>query len=420
MADGDYKPRFLDAHLDELFDELPAIFVTGPRAAGKTTTLERRAATVARLDRPADAAPFRADPDVALRGLTEPVLLDEWQNVPEVLGAVRRAVDRDPRGGRYLVTGSVRAEADAAVWPATGRLVRLKLYPMTVREMLGRATGPTFFERVLGDDTPRVPRDTPDILGYLELAVTGGFPYPALQLGEGARERWLESYIEDALTRDIEQLERSRTKKRNREALRRYFEAYALNSAGLTDHKRIYEAAGIDFETALSYEGLLTDLFLVERLPAWTTNRLKRLTRSPKRYVVDPSLIAAQLRLDAEAILRDAGLCGRVVDTFVAAQLRPEAAASPSRPRLHHLRTEGGRHEIDLVAELSGTRVIAIEVKAGSAPSARDARHLVWLRDQLNDRFVRGVVFHTGPAAFELDERILALPISTLWAEAEP
>jgi predicted AAA+ superfamily ATPase len=100
-----YQPRLVDPLLDELLAQLPAMLVLGPRTAGKTTTLERRAATVVRLDRQTGAAAFEADPDVALRGLPEPVLLDEWQRVPGVLGAVRRAVEADPHPNRAVLWG---------------------------------------------------------------------------------------------------------------------------------------------------------------------------------------------------------------------------------------------------------------------------------------------------------------------------
>ena len=91
----EYKPRQIDGVLRDLLRELPALMVTGPRASGKTTTAARIARSEVRLDRPAEAAAFRADPDAALASMPEPVLLDEWQEVPGVLGAVKRAVDRD-------------------------------------------------------------------------------------------------------------------------------------------------------------------------------------------------------------------------------------------------------------------------------------------------------------------------------------
>ena len=100
-----YTSRAVDPLIDRLLAELPALFIVGPRAAGKTTTAARYARTVIQLDREADAVAFRADPDAALRGLAEPVLLDDWQVVPGVLGAVKRAIDSRPDPGRFIVTG---------------------------------------------------------------------------------------------------------------------------------------------------------------------------------------------------------------------------------------------------------------------------------------------------------------------------
>ena len=93
--------------------------------------------------------------------------------------------------------------------------------------------------------------------------------------------------------------------------------------------------------------------------------------------------MAAAIRVDADGVIRDGNILGRLLDTFVVAQLRPEVPVSVSAPRLHHLRTEKGRHEIDVIVELGGGRLIAIEIKAGSAPALSDARHLAWLRDEL-------------------------------------
>lgn len=414
-AAPEYVPRLVDGCLDELSAQLPAIMVTGPRACGKTTTLARRAATTIRLDREAQAAAFVADPDAALNGLAEPVLLDEWQAVPGVLGAVRRAVETDPSPRRFLLTGSVRAELDHEVWPATGRVVRLGMHPMTVRETLGRLSGPGLLDRLAHGLELTVPDDPPDLRGYVDLALRSGFPMPSLRLSGRARRVWLESYIEDLLTHDIEQIDPSPTRPRDSQRLRAYFEAYALSSAGVVSHKTIFDAAGISRVTAGAYESLLRRLLICEPVPAWSSNRLKRLLKTPKRYVVDPALLASALRIDAQGILSDGDMLGRVLDTFVAAQLRPEIALSEERPRLHHLRTEHGREEVDLLAELAGRRLVGIEVKASAAPRARDARHLAWLRDQYGERFAAGVVLHTGPRVYSLGERIVAAPISTLW-----
>jgi len=412
-ARNPYRQRLLDPFVDELFTQLSALMVIGPRAAGKTTSAARRAKSTVRLDREAEAISFAADPDAALRGLPEPVLLDEWQAVPGVLGAVKRAVDADPHRERFLLTGSVRAELENAVWPGTGRLVRVAMYPMTVREQLGRIGGPSFFDRLADGGELTVGVDPPDLRGYVELALRSGFPEAALRLSGQPRQAWLESYVEDLLTHDIEAAEEGR---RDRQRLRRYFEAYALSSAGVTDHKTIYDAAEVNKATAVAYESLLESLLVAEAVPAWRSNRLKRLVHQPKRYLIDAALIGAALRTEVAGVMRDGELLGRVLDTFVAAQLRPELAVAESKPRLHHLRTEQGRHEVDLLAELAGGRLVGIEVKAGSAARAEDARHLAWLRDEVGDRFAAGVVLHTGSRVYALSEKIVAAPIATLWA----
>lgn len=415
MASPGYIPRLADARLDELFAELPALMVVGPRATGKTTTARRHARSVVRLDREAEAGAFRADPDAALGALATPVLLDEWQAVPGVLGAVKRAVDDGTGAGRFLLTGSVRADLDVQTWPGTGRIVRLRMGGLTARESAGRINGETFLDLLARADLDALPMatDPPDLLGYVDLALQGGFPDVAMLRGEGSRRAWLEGYVDQLLTRDVEALSASRDPVR----LRRYFEALALNSGGLAESKTLYEAAGVDRKTAIAYEHLLANLLVLETTPAWVSNRLSRLIKRGKRYLVDPSLMAAALRLDRAAVLRDGDLLGRLLETFVTAQIRPEVQLSPSVPRLYHLRRRDGAHEVDLLAELTGGDIVAIEAKAAAAPTASDAKHLVWLRDQLDRRFLAGAVLHTGPRPFRLADRIFALPICTLWGD---
>ncbi len=416
-----YRRRLIDPYLDTVLQQLPGVLVVGPRAAGKTTTFGLRAATIIRLAAEAESVAFRADPDAALRDLPEPVLLDEWQEAPGVFGAATRAINESPRPGRFFLTGSVDAHAEHEISGGSGRIVRLTMYPMTVREKRGTVSGPTFFDRVAGGEELGAPAEAPDLRGYVEIALESGLPVPSLLLTGAARADALEAYVSDLLTHDVLLLQsrrsRERVRHRDSERLRRYFEAYAVNSAGVVADKTLYDAAGINAKTAAAYEELLSNLFVAEQIPAWTSNRLARLGRRPKRYLTDAALITAALRLDVNGVMRDGRILGSVLDTFVASQLRPEVAVSESRPRLFHLRTEQGRQEVDLVAELGGGDVIGIEIKADSAPRpGRDDKGLIWMRDRLGTRFVAGIVFHTGPRPYSLGDRMMAVPISALWA----
>ena len=401
----------MDPWIDEILDSAPAMMITGARASGKTTTALRHAASVVRLDNEREAGPFRADPDAALRERPEPVLLDEWQACPEVLGAVKRAVDTERRAGRFILTGSAQSDADPALWPGTGRLIRVAMHPLTVREQISRSGHP-FIDGLLSGDPPQLPADPPDLRGYAEIALRGGFPEPAVELEGNVRRGWLESYVEQLLTHGRAGSGNGRYPVR----LGTFFAAYALNSAGIVNDATLYEAAGLDRRTSRSYTRLLTDLGVIAELPAWSSNRLKRLARGTKRYIADTGLWGAAVGADVELVMSDGDLLGRMIETFVVNQLRAEAVVDPSRPKLHHLRDRDGRHEVDVIADLGARGLVAIEIKAHSAPKPADARHLAWLRDELGQQFKAGALLHTGPAHYHLSDRIEAIPICSLWS----
>ncbi|MGC9963273.1 MAG: DUF4143 domain-containing protein, partial [Acidimicrobiales bacterium] len=253
------------------------------------------------------------------------------------MGAVRRAVDEDVRPGRFLLTGSARPRRGNSAWSGIGRVVQLKMFGLTQAEIVGRSDGLGLIDRLQTADLDLfpAPANPPDLRGYIELALRGGFPEPALHLVGSARHLWLDSYVDQVVTRDAESLDGVR----DPVLLRRYFETLCVNTAGLVDER---------------------------------------------------------------AVLRNCDLLGRLIDTFVVSQIRPGAELSHLRPRLDHLRDKEGRHETDLLVEMAGGDVVAIEINASASPDSGDARHVAWLRDQLGRRFIAGAVLHTGPRPFSL------------------
>lgn len=335
------------------------------------------------------------------------------KEAPDVLGAVKRAVDDDPRPGRFILTGSVRAELENRVWPGTGRILQVPMYGLSVRERRG-LPGVTFLDRIVAEGVSAVRSSGQDvnIRGYLDLMLEGSFPEPALRTPPAARGRWLDAYIEQMITRDVPAI----APRRDPELLRRYLSALAVNSAGLVTEESLRAAAGINAGTAREYQALFQRMFVLDIVPAWFSNRVKRLVKTPKRYLVDPALVAAVLGLGREAILYGPDMLGRLMDTFVAAQLRSELTVSRLGPRLYHLRDEHGRREVDLVIETASGKLIGVEVKASATVTTSDARHLAWLRDETGEAFVGGIVLHTGPHMFPLGDRLVAAPVSALWA----
>ena len=392
-----------------------AVMVVGPRAIGKTTSAARLVSQVDRLDVPDVAATYRADPDAALRRAGRPLLLDEWQEVPEVLAAVKRSVDRDRTPGQFLLTGSIRTTTDLSTWAGTGRVVRLPMHPLAEREISGKIQGDDLVTRLCDRWLDAVSSKLPtlDIDAYLGLALRGSFPELAFaERTPRQRRLWLDSYLEDLVSRDVGSIDTSRDPIR----LQRYVTALALNLAGQPSDATLFRDAGINAKTAAAYDRALTNLAILDVAPAWASNRLKRLTKAGKRYLVDTALAAAAADVSESEIVHDGDLRSRWFDAFAAMQLRAEVNVSSPRRVLHHLRVEGGRHEVDLVIDLGRGRLFGVECKAGTAPTREDARHLIWLRDELGKNFAGGVVLHSGQAVVELDDRIAAIPLSAVWS----
>jgi predicted AAA+ superfamily ATPase len=406
-----YLPRLVDRALSELLSDVPAVLVVGPRACGKTTSAARVCSDRLRLDRIEDRTAVRLDPDRAITR-SEPVLIDEWQLEPEVLAAVKRAVDDDFHPGRFVLTGSARSDMTASGWPATGRVVRLDMWGLTAREMIGTIDTDGLVDRVVAGGAEAL-IDGPEGVAaddLIDLAFRGTSPQMALAGSDRSRRSLLAGYVDQLVSRDAGSMIDIDPVR-----LKRYLQAIAANTAGIPTHKSLYDAAQIDRQTALRYDSVLELVMATEQLPAWASNQMARLVQLPKRHLIDVGLVQVLIGIDARRARRDADLLGRVLESFVAAQLRPEVAVATNHHQLFHLRTANGRLEVDLLAELDDGRLIGIEVKAERAPDAGSARHLVSLRDTFGQRFIGGIVLHAGPRRYRIDDRIVAAPISALW-----
>jgi len=374
------------------------------------TSAQLRAATIIRLDDARQAVAFGGDPDAFLRASPCPVLVDEWQQVPASLGAVKRIVDQRHDPGQFLLTGSIRSRLMPDGWPGTGRIVPVRQWGLTQAEVSGR---PDLTLDWLWDTQALVPGLTPDapsVLDYLGWALAGGFP-EARTLTPRLRSAWYEGYVDHLIHRDVAPLADVRTPL----GLSRLLTAVAVNSAGLPAVAALAEAAHLDQRTAASYVDTLEDMRVIQRVQPWFRHEMTQLVKTPKYYVTDPGLAAHLGHVDQTVATRDGDKLGRLIDTFVAAQIRPLADLALPRIDLCHLRDRSGRHEVDLVLDGHSRGIVGVEVKAGAAVTPHDARHLAWLRDHVPDRFAGGYVLHTGPATHPLGERLWAVPIAALW-----
>ena len=349
-------------------------------------TAVQRAQTVIRLDRPDEQSLLEADPDRLERSRT-PVLLDEWQRYPPVWDLVRRSVDGDPTGGRFLLAGSA-TPPQAKIHSGAGRIVRLRMRPLSLAERM--LTTPTVsLAALLGGGRPSVSGSSAvDLPQYAEEITASGFPAIRM-LPPRARTAQLDGYL--ARIADVEFVEQgSRVAKPA--TLRAWMSAYAAATATLTPYSTLLDAAtpGEGHKpaksTIIQYRDTLTRLFLLDPIPGWLPafNPLSRLAQAPKFHLADPALAARLLGVSAAGLLdgmRAPGsgglLIGALFESLCALSLRVYAQRSSAA--VHHLRTQNGDHEVDFIVEGDNRRIVAFEAKLSPVVDDSDVKHLKWL-----------------------------------------
>lgn len=396
-------PRLVERALAERLRVMPAVVVTGARQTGKSTLAadlvagERRYATLDDMD-VLDAA--RRDPE-ALVGGSGPVTLDEVQREPAILAAVKRAIDRKRRPGRFLLTGSANLLLMRQVSESlAGRASYLTLWPMTRGEQAGEGRAGRW-EQLLDarDENWRDVLSAADARAedWRALARRGGFPTPALQLRAASdRAIWFDGYVRTYLERDLQDLA-------SISALpdfRRLMRVACLRLGQLLNQTELGRDAALPQATVHRWLNLLETSYLLVRLPAYVVNRTKRLIKSPKLYWGDTGVALHLAQTDEPG--------GAHLENLVLADLVAWREARLERAEIYYWRTASGE-EVDFVIEAGG-KLLPVEVKATTRPRLADAVHLRAFRAEYGKRARAGLLLHTGTALEWLAPDVLAAP----------
>jgi uncharacterized protein len=372
--------------------------------------LRATSAGVARfLDDPATRAAASADPVRFVRheGL---LLIDEVQRVPELWLAIKNAVDRDPTPGRFLLTGSARLLGLRSLPDALpGRSETIELWPLSQGEIDSAPDGFVDAVFAFGADL----RAEPIALrrkDYLDRIARGGYPEAVRRPSPQRRKRFFDNHLADIMTRDVKQVARIEQVT----DMRRMLATLAAHVGGLLNLDKLANSLTMSASTVRSYLEILETIFVVRRVPAWSTGATRRAVATPKLIFVDSGL-ASSLTAGVQAD----GQVGGMVESFVLSELARQLTWSQTSARLYHYR-DRDQYEVDAVLENDAGEIVGIEVKAAETIRPDDFRGLRLLQRRLGPAFLAGIVLYCGEESLSFGDGLTCLPLSAFWTTSPP
>lgn len=409
-----YQRHILQNVLNSLADT-PAVFIRGPRQAGKTTLVQQISAkyypaTYVTLDDLTVLSAVTRDPVAFVKNTPKPVIVDEVQRAPDLLLAIKEDIDRNRVPGRYLLTGSGNVLTLPRVSDAlVGRMEVITLWPLSQGEIEGKKED--FISRVFHRDASELTAlgtHVGDISGRI---LRGGYPEPLGRPDMSRRSAWFDAYITTLLERDVRDL----SQVQDLAALPRLLQLLATRSASLFNQSEMSRTSATPNSTLGRYLNLLQAIFLIQTLPAWSGNLGKRLVKTPKLFLGDTGISCHLVGIEDASVLRSHRLAGAILENFVVCEITKQLSWTHHRARAYHFRSHTGQ-EVDLVLEDMAGRMVGIEIKFADTVSSKLFKGLLSLKEGATDRFLRGVVLYTGRNAVPFGEDLLALPVSAIWS----
>lgn len=384
----------------------------GPRQSGKSSLVRR--AFPKRAYFSFDDTPLRTtaqnDPAGFVASLPQALTLDEVQRAPEVLPAIKMAVDEDRRPGRFLLTGSANLLQLPSVGESlAGRIEFVRLHPLTEAEK-ERKPGRLVANLLAGSLRGRIGPSAPDASDLIRRVLRGGYP-EAMRRPQMTRVRqWHRDYLDSLIEKDA----RDVANLRNLDHLARLLKLLSGQTAQLLAIETVAKHLAIRRETVQNNLAALERLFLVRRLPAWHKNEGKRLVKAPKVHVVDSGFASTLAGLEAEDWTTQRGRFGHLIESFAVQQLIAHAAWTDPDLQFWHYR-DRDQFEVDAVIS-RGRKIWGVEVKAAATVTPADGAGLRRLADQCGKDFQGGMILYVGASTIRtMDHRIMAVPISELW-----
>jgi uncharacterized protein len=409
--------RKIESTIVEMLKYFRVVAINGPRQSGKTT-LQKKIAKDKEIayysfDVKDTFKIAKDDPNNFIEYISKDknVAIDEVQMIPEIIPAIKIAVDEKNRKGMFLITGSSDLFKNSKIKESlAGRMASFNLYPLSYSEINNKDIN--IIDKFFSDDFNRIDVDESITKEDLVSAVVnGGYP-EVYELPPKAKQAWFEFYIKSRITSDIATIENVDLEKIIH--LDSLLKVLASQVASLVNYTNIANAIGLADKTVKKYIKLLEALYIIELVPAYSNNRLKRVVKSPKVHFIDSGLASYLLSASVESLMLGKNEhLGNLVETFVYSELIKHASSSEERVEIYHYRDQQ-KKEVDFVIESHSGDIVALEIKSGSNLKKEHFKGLVALANTIKNKSFKGIILYSGDKIlpYKIDEhQFWAIPL---------
>jgi predicted AAA+ superfamily ATPase len=408
--------RHISSDISNSLQNFPVVLLTGARQVGKSTLAQELAKTewdarYITLDNRIALDAALSDPDGFIRGTPVPVIIDEVQRAPDLMRAIKLAVDRDRREGQYLLTGSANLMTLTKVSETlAGRIALHELQPFTWSEISGKKPPQLIKDIFKGNDAKTllrkwkrqsIPDRREEIKGRI---IAGGYPTPSMMSSIKARRRWFDSYRQTYIERDIRDIAAIE----HLPEFNRLLNLLAFRTGQIVNFSEISRELGLPFTTIRRYIAILETTYQIFFVRPYFANIGKRLIKMPKVYLGDTGMACHLSAAEDWETLERQGKVGNVVETWAASELRKLISFGDIRCQFFYWRTYAGR-EVDFLIE-QGERIMAIEVKWTQNLEESDISGLRDCARDLKGRHLMSVLLYSGTEIIAIDRQTLAMP----------
>lgn len=418
-----YKPRIIDAKVEEYLSAFGAVCIEGPKWCGKTWTSAQHSKSEIYIGDPANNFQNRQlaelSPELVLTG-EAPRLIDEWQEVPPLWDAVRYKVDQTAEKGQFILTGSATPNHKGVLHSGAGRIAKLRMRPMSLYES-GDSSGQVSLEKLCHGEVTTAMTGEVDLSKLIELIIRGGWPG---SLGLPLKQAMLlpAEYLNAVIDDDVYRIDGIR---RDTQKMRLLLRSLARNESTTVTNRTLMrdikavDDKDIDGETVSAYLDIFKRLFITDNQPPFAAGIRSsvRIKQAEKRHFSDPSLACALLRATPAGLIGALETLGFLFEALCERDLRIYAESFDAN--LYHYQ-DYQNQEINAVIELADGQWCAFEIKLGANQIDTAAENLLKIKRQIEEDprgkppAVLCVLCGMSNAAYRRVDGVFVVPITTL------